>query len=104
MNRPHWLRGYTQPTFGPTEGHTLPAVAAPMYAVPLQTGEGGSFLDTHRVIHLERDLWVSEAELSGLTAEEELGRQLAVAVLFWIGIAVAGTAFAVLTLLGVLPA
>jgi hypothetical protein len=100
--RPFFLRGFTQADFADTVGRTLPVVTQVPGVHVL--GDGGGFFDCHRVIHLERDLWVSEQELSDLTAEQALGRQLAMAVLFWVGIVVAGTAFAVMTLLGVLPA
>jgi hypothetical protein len=102
MKRPFFLRGYT-PAFGPTEGHTLPAVASPMYAVPLQTSEGGAWLDTHRVIRLEKDYWVSEETLSDLASEEVLGRQVAAAALFWFAITLVLASFGALAWLGWLP-
>lgn len=101
MKRPFFLRGYT-PTFGPTEGHTLPAVAQPMYSVPLQTSEGGAFLDTHRVIRLERDYWVSEDELAELASER--GSHVALAATFWAAMTFLGAVFAALAWLGLLPA
>lgn len=101
--RPHWLRGFTQADFAPTEGRTLPAIASPMYAVPLQTSEGGAWLDTHRVIRLERDYWVSEAELSDLAAEVDLAAQVATAALFWFAITLVLATFGALAWFGWLP-
>lgn len=65
--RPFFLRGYSPAHFAETDGHTLPAVASPMYAVPLQTSEGGARLDTRRV--LPADDWLSDAELMMLHDE-----------------------------------
>lgn len=72
--RPFFLRGYTQGDFGPTEGRTLPAVAAPAVPfAPLTTSEGGARLDTHRVLPAAD--WLSDDELGQLrdaNAEDEL--------------------------------
>ena len=103
MKRPFFLRGYSPTHFAETSGHTLPAVASPMYAVPLQTSEGGAWLDTHRVIRLERDYWVSEAELSDLAAEVDLAAQVASAALFWFAITLVGATFGALAWFGWLP-
>lgn len=79
-----WMRGYTNEW-----ANTQPAVTV---------------LDTHRVIHLERDYWVSAAELSDLAAEDAMAYQVAQAMLFWVAISVIGAAFGLMTWLGVLPA
>jgi hypothetical protein len=102
--RPFFLRGYSPTHFAETSGHTLPAVAAPIYSVPLQTSEGGQFLDTHRVIRLERDYWVSEEELSDLAASDELASHVARAALFWFGVTAVCAIFGTMAWLGWIPA
>ena len=88
--RPFFLRGYLPKNdFQPTFGHTEPTTM---------------MLDTHRVIHLEQDYWVSPEELSDLTAEDALAHQVVTAAVFWVGLAGIGLAFGAMSWLGVLPA
>ena len=82
--RPHFLRGYTN-EWANTEPATM-------------------ILESHRVIHLERDYWVTPEELADLASEDVLGKQVATAALFWAGITVIGAAFGAMTWMGWIPA
>lgn len=102
--RPHWLRGYSQTDFCDTTGRTLPVVTE-VPGVRVLSDDTGDFFATHRVIHLERDYWVSPEELASLVSEDEgRRRQAAQAGTFWAAITLLGAVFAVLTWLGWLPA
>jgi hypothetical protein len=65
--------------------------------------DDGDLFYAHRVIRLERDYWVSEGELADLASEDALGRQVATAALFWVGVTLLGAVFAALAWLGWLP-